>query len=90
MASIVLNNPNLEPETSKSGTIGFVFEPVAGYTVSLDYWNIKLKDKINALPEEAIYGNYAKYQERVASLRDAIARSEQNVAALQREIANIR
>ena len=34
--------------------------------------------------------NYAKYQERVASLRDAIARSEQNVAALQREIANIR
>jgi len=34
--------------------------------------------------------NYAKYQERVASLRGAIARSEQNVAALQREIANIR
>jgi hypothetical protein len=34
--------------------------------------------------------NYAKYQERVASLRGAIARSEQNVAALHREIANIR
>uniref|UniRef100_UPI00403F546C DUF4124 domain-containing protein n=1 Tax=Massilia sp. METH4 TaxID=3123041 RepID=UPI00403F546C len=34
--------------------------------------------------------NYAKYQERVASLRDAIARSELNVQALQREIANIR
>ena len=34
--------------------------------------------------------NYARYQERVASLKDAIARSEQNVAALQREIANIR
>ncbi|WP_307720835.1 DUF4124 domain-containing protein [Pseudoduganella lutea] len=34
--------------------------------------------------------NYAKYQERVANLRDAIARSEQNVQALQREIANIR
>jgi hypothetical protein len=34
--------------------------------------------------------NYAKYQERVVTLRGAIARSEQNVAALQREIANIR
>ncbi len=34
--------------------------------------------------------NYAKYQERVASLRDSIARSEQNVEALKREIANIR
>lgn len=34
--------------------------------------------------------NYAKYQERVANLRDGIARSEQNVEALKREIANIR
>lgn len=34
--------------------------------------------------------NYAKYQERVATLRDAIARSERNIEALNREIANIR
>lgn len=34
--------------------------------------------------------NYAKYLERVASLKDSIARSEQNVDALKREIANIK
>lgn len=34
--------------------------------------------------------NYAKYQERVANLRDAIARSEKNIEALRREISNIR
>jgi hypothetical protein len=34
--------------------------------------------------------NYAKYQERVAALRDSISRSEKNVDALRREIANIR
>ncbi|TFW19116.1 DUF4124 domain-containing protein, partial [Duganella callida] len=34
--------------------------------------------------------NYAKYQERVAALRDSISRSEKNVEALKREIANIR
>lgn len=34
--------------------------------------------------------NYAKYQERVANLRDAIARSERNIEALNREIAGIR
>jgi hypothetical protein len=34
--------------------------------------------------------NYAKYQERVATLRDSISRSEKNVDALKREIANIR
>lgn len=34
--------------------------------------------------------NYAKYQERVAALRDSVSRSEKNVDALKREIANIR
>jgi hypothetical protein len=32
----------------------------------------------------------AKYQQRVAQLRDDIARSEQNIEALKREIANVR
>jgi hypothetical protein len=34
--------------------------------------------------------NYAKYQERVAGMRDDIGRAEKNVEALRREIANIR
>lgn len=34
--------------------------------------------------------NYARYQERVASMRDEIGRTERNIEALQREIGNIR
>lgn len=34
--------------------------------------------------------NYAKYQERVASMRDEIGRTERNIESLQREINNIR
>ena len=34
--------------------------------------------------------NYAKYQERVAQMRDNISRSEKNVEALKRELSNIR
>jgi hypothetical protein len=34
--------------------------------------------------------NYAKYQERVAQMRDDIGRAEKNIEALRREIANIR
>ena len=34
--------------------------------------------------------NYAKYQERAAQLKDNIGRTQQNVEALKREIANIR
>jgi len=34
--------------------------------------------------------NYAKYQERVGQMREDINRTERNVEALRREIANIR
>ena len=34
--------------------------------------------------------NYAKYQDRVASMKEGIARSEKNVEALKREIANLK
>jgi chromosome segregation ATPase len=34
--------------------------------------------------------NYAKYQERTATLKDNIARSEKNVEALKRELANLK
>lgn len=34
--------------------------------------------------------NYAKYQARVAEMRDSIGRGEKNIEALKREIANIR
>lgn len=34
--------------------------------------------------------NFAKYQERVAQMKDSIGRAEKNVDALKREIANIR
>jgi hypothetical protein len=34
--------------------------------------------------------NYAKYQERVANIRDNIGRAEKNIQALRREIASIK
>ncbi|WP_426112280.1 DUF4124 domain-containing protein [Massilia sp. PWRC2] len=34
--------------------------------------------------------NYAKYQERVALLKDSISRAEKNIDALKREIGNIK
>jgi hypothetical protein len=49
------------------------------------------RDFNNGQPErQGNEKNYAKYQERVAQMSSDIARSEKNVEALQREIANIR
>jgi iron complex outermembrane recepter protein len=39
-------NPELRPETSKQGTLGFVVEPIKGFSASVDYWAINMKDRI--------------------------------------------
>jgi len=57
-------NTNLSPEKSKSFSFGAVIEPTQSLTLAADYWNIHLKDKIDALPEEVIYGDYQKYKAR--------------------------
>jgi iron complex outermembrane receptor protein len=57
-------NKNLSPEKSVTYGFGVVLEPTPQVTLSLDYWNIELKDKIDYLPEQTIYGNFAKYRDR--------------------------
>ena len=46
VASFVSANKDLKPETSRSITAGFVFEPVKNWTVALDYYHIERKDEI--------------------------------------------
>jgi iron complex outermembrane receptor protein len=39
-------NPNLRPETSKQGTLGFIVEPSSNFSASVDYWAVNVKDRI--------------------------------------------
>ena len=52
-------NDKLRPETSKQGSIGMVIEPVKGYSASLDYWAINLKDKILNRTPQVVLANAA-------------------------------
>ena len=47
-ALITRNNPDLKPETARTVSAGFVFEPVNEFSLALDYWNIERKDEIAA------------------------------------------
>lgn len=58
-------NPNLKPETSKTLTVGMVFQPTRDFQFSVDYWKIQLKDQINEFPETAVLGNPVKYASRI-------------------------
>ncbi|BAV95838.1 TonB-dependent outer membrane receptor precursor [Lysobacter enzymogenes] len=48
------SNPDLEPETGKTWTYGFVFTPtfLEGFSLNVDYWKIKLRNAISSLDFE--------------------------------------
>ncbi|NRA29638.1 MAG: TonB-dependent receptor [Parvularculaceae bacterium] len=52
-------NPDLDPETSDTFTIGAVITPsfLPGLTVSLDYFDITVEDFIDTVPEELALNN---------------------------------
>jgi iron complex outermembrane receptor protein len=54
-------NLTLQPEKSKSLTVGFVVEPIANLSASIDLWWIRLQHQIAGLPEDLIFGNPTKY-----------------------------
>ena len=46
LPSFVNSNKDLKPETSRSYTLGMVFEPIKNWTLAIDYYNIERKDEI--------------------------------------------
>ncbi|HEX2667686.1 MAG TPA: TonB-dependent receptor [Gammaproteobacteria bacterium] len=50
-------NPNLQPETSVSRTLGFVYSPegLTGFNLSMDYYKIDVNDTINPISGQAIF-----------------------------------
>ncbi|CAN7453360.1 TonB-dependent receptor [Phenylobacterium sp. LjRoot219] len=52
-------NRDLDPETSKSYTVGFVLQPsvVANLAISLDYYSIRIKDAITLVEAQDIVDN---------------------------------
>ena len=63
-ASLGLPASTLKPEKSKSFNLGLVFEPIKNTSLGIDFWSIEVKNLINPLPEQAIFGDPAKYAGR--------------------------
>lgn len=54
----------VDPEKSRTFTLGMAFEPTPQTTVSVDLWKIDIKDSITTLGEAAIFGDPVKYAGR--------------------------
>ena len=62
-------NPNLKPEKSRQATLGVVFSPMKDLTASVDYWQIKMKDRIHTLAQSDLVNNYSLFSNNF--IRDA-------------------
>src|SRR5690606_28181389 len=52
-------NDNLDPEKAKSWTVGFVLQPrwTPNFSITLDYYNIKITDAITFIDPQDIVNN---------------------------------
>jgi outer membrane receptor protein involved in Fe transport len=47
-------NPKLLPEKGETRTAGFVFTPIQGFTTSIDWYYIRIKDVIGSIPTSQV------------------------------------
>lgn len=81
-------NPKLKPETSKTHSFGAVFQPTRDLQLSVDYWNIELKNQINAFPEQSIMSNPGLYANRIIRCNAIPASLQATLTACQGGYAN--
>ena len=55
---VIGGNPQLKPEKSKQATLGIVFAPLQGMTISADYWRLALDNLITAPSTQEIVTRY--------------------------------
>jgi iron complex outermembrane recepter protein len=72
----------LKPEKSKQATVGFVFTPVAGASLTVDYWKVAITDVVERLSEQSIYANPARYRD-LFTTKDNLATGEKELAIIQ-------
>ncbi len=58
-------NPALQPEKSRSFTLGTAIQPAKDFLLTVDYWNIFLSNQVGAFPEQVIFADTASYGNRI-------------------------
>ena len=48
-------NPNLKPEKSVQGTLGFRFEPMREFSIGADLWHVGINDSFGQITEQTVF-----------------------------------
>lgn len=75
-------NADLDPETSKQYTFGFVYAPNQQLSFGADYWSIKLEDMVTRLEEGQIFDDPTTYR-NLFTTKTNLATGEEELAIIQ-------
>lgn len=78
-------NAALKPEKSNQASVGFVFEPMRGLSVGIDWWEVKIKDLVTNLTEQQIFADAARYRELFTS-KTNLATGDKELAIIQASV----
>lgn len=86
------SNPQLQPETAKSFTLGFVWEPATWMNVSVDAWRIRRINEIGTYNLDKVLADPARYAGDPAAVitRDPLTAADRAAGATAGEITNIK
>ncbi|MGI2260843.1 TonB-dependent receptor [Shewanella sp. GXUN23E] len=77
--------PELKPEKSTQYSGGFVFAPTQDFSVTLDYWNVEMKDQVTSLTEAQIFAQADTYRDLFTTKRN-LATGEDELAIIQASV----
>ena len=81
-------NSTLNPEKSKTFSLGFALEPVKNFTFSADYFKIELKDQVGVVPAESIIADPILYAAKFVRCKDLSVARQQSTPELNRCLAD--
>lgn len=79
-------NPNLKPETSDIWNVGFTWEPVDSFTLSMDYQSIEYTDRIRTLSTTDVVA--IEFEEMLRAIGSSASTYNSTPGSATREAAN--
>ncbi|WP_395006015.1 TonB-dependent receptor plug domain-containing protein, partial [Undibacterium sp.] len=81
ISTFIIANPNLQPETSRSATLGLVFQPTPTFSGTLDFYQIRRMNEIDRFSANNILEKF--YQNGESNYASVIFRSPDQTLALK-------
>ena len=71
-------NPDLKPETSEQMTLGFALTPSRNFSISADYWQVKMKNTLQFESSDQALANPLQYADQFMTSPNLVRNSSNN------------